>query len=115
MTKKLGITLGIVGAIIFTIITVVLSYININDTANTKLQEIKGFKPKVEASLDEMNKTITQLSQATKGEKQAFLDFQALVSDSKKGQSVGGMMSQIQEKYPTFDIKGFEKLMHASN
>jgi len=113
MTKKLGITLGIVGAIIFTIITVVLSYININDTANTKLQEIKGFKPKVEASLDEMNKTITQLSQATKGEKQAFLDFQALVSDSKKGQSVGGMMSQIQEKYPTFDIKGFEKLMQA--
>ena len=113
MTKKLGITLGIVCSAIFLIIAVAMSYININDTANTKLQEIKGFKPKVEASLDEMNKTIAQLAQATKGEKQAFLEFQALVSDSKKGQSVGGMMSQIQEKYPTFDIKGFNKLMEA--
>src|ERR1035437_4828550 len=111
MTKSLGIKLGIAGFIIFVGIIISTMYININDTANTKLQEIDGYKAKVEVSLDEMNKTINQLSQATKGEKEAFLKFQSLVADSKKGQSLGGVMTQIKEQYPKFDVKGFDNLM----
>src|ERR1035437_4486246 len=103
MTKSLGIKLGIAGFIIFVGIIISTMYININDTANTKLQEIDGYKAKVEVSLDEMNKTIKQLSQATKGEKEAFLKFQSLVADSKKGQSLGGVKTQIKEKYQGFD------------
>lgn len=111
MTAKTGLIIGI--GILLTIIgiTIFSMYININDEANTRLQEIKGYRSKVEVSLDVMNKTITQQIQTTNGEKDAFLEFQRLVSDSKKDQSIGGIMTQIQEKYPTFDIKGFDKIM----
>ena len=73
-------------------------------------QEIKGLKAKVEVSNDAMNKEITQISQVTKGEKDAFLEFQRMVADSKKGETLGGIMTQVQQKYPDFQIKGFDKL-----
>lgn len=110
MTKKTGIILGVVGSVLLTLIIVLSMYVSINDTANGLYQTLPGLKAKTEASLDAMTKEIAQSSQVTKGEKDAFLEFQKLVSDSKKGQTLGGIMTQVQEKYPTFAIKGFDKL-----
>lgn len=110
MTKKLGITLGIIGAVLIMGIVIITMYVTINDKANGLYQSIPGLKAKVEATHTALNSEILQTSSVVKGEKDAFLEFQRLVADSKKGQTLGGIMTQIQEKYPTFQIKGFEKL-----
>ena len=110
MNLKTGITIGVVLVVVALIITYITMSISVKDTANTKLAEIDGFKSKVEISHDNMKKQISQMADVPVGEKDAFLEFQAMVAESKKGQTLGGIMSQIQEKYPKFDIKGFDKL-----
>jgi len=108
--KKIIITVASVSVFVL-LFTYIMVYISVNDEATERLSNITAMKTKVETSLDNMNKTISQKTDVTKGETKAFLEFQALVADSKKGQSIGGMMTQIQEKYPDFNIKGFSFIM----
>jgi len=108
---KLGVVLGLLGVMVLLGGTYLVMSISTVDEANDRLEVVDGVKSKVEVSLDNMNKIITSQIQVTKGEKDAFLEFQALVASSKKGQSLGGIMTQVQEKYPKFEVKGFEKLM----
>lgn len=108
--KKIIITVASVSVFVL-FFTYIMMYISVNDEATERLSNITAMKTKVETSLDNMNKTIQQKTDVTKGESKAFLEFQALVADSKKGQSIGGLMTQIQEKYPDFNIKGFSDIM----
>ena len=111
MSKKLLLGLGLGLVFLISVVSVVVVYINVNDDANTRLETIDGMKSKVEVSLDNMNKVLTSQGMVVKGEKEAFLEFQRLVSESKKGQTIGGIMTAVNEKYPSFEIKGFDKLM----
>ncbi len=111
MNLKTSIIVAVVCIIAFLTIMYLFLNISINDEANTRLQTIDGMRSKVEGKLDNMNKILTSQSQVVKGEKDAFIEFQRLVSESKKGQSIGGIMTQINEKYPNFEIKGFDKLL----
>lgn len=114
MRNKLIKGLGASLVLLIMVIGGVMKYASVYNNANYKFESIQTSKAIVEASLDKMNKTIKQLGQVMGSEKGAFIEFQTLVADSKKGQSIGGIMSQIQEKYPNFEIKDeYKKLMQS--
>lgn len=106
------IILGISIVLIVVVSFVVIQYFTINDKALILREEIIGEKAKVEASMDNMKKTINQISQVVSSEKEAFIEFQSLVATSKKEQDIGAIMSSINEKYPDFEIKDdYKKLI----
>lgn len=101
-----------ISILVLTILSVFMYLkISINDEANTRLVNIEGLKSSVEIKLDELHKVISENCQVLNGEKEAFMEFQRLVSDTKKGQTITGIMTQVQETYPNFEVKGYENLM----
>ncbi len=107
---KKGLTIG--GVLIALVLVVVYFSINfsINGHANRLSNSLPAGKTKVETKLDQVNKTLKEFVGVTKAESKAFLEFQSIVGKSKEGQTIGGMMTAIQEVYPKFDVKGFSKL-----
>jgi hypothetical protein len=107
---KTGIGIGAVVLVLILGVTYFIMSLSAKKEVNVLDKQVIAEKAVVESKLDAMNKTLRDFVGASKAESKTFLDFQKIVASSKEGQTIGGMMTAIQEVYPNFDIQGFKKL-----
>lgn len=107
---NIGLGIGLVAVCVILWFVYIAINFNINRQANNLSNKLPAQKTSVESKLDAMNKTLSDFVGITKAESDAFLEFQTIVASSKQGQTIGGMMTAIQEVYPNFDVEGFKKL-----
>lgn len=107
---KTGLTIGAVVIAIILVGTYFMMSFSVQSTAIDLQEGVNAEITSVESKHSTMNNIIRDLVKGTKAEQEAFLKFHETVAESKKGQTIGGMMTAIQEVYPDFDIDGYKKV-----